>query len=118
MRVDCALLCDAASVREGLLNILGGGITRVTYRPRTRAKTAARGYTARHNATSKTLRAQAVGTPCCLCGEVMLPGQPLALDHTPDRTGYRGVAHATCNARDGAIRGNKMRARRRVLRVW
>lgn len=29
MRVDCALLCDAATVREGLLHVLGGGITRV-----------------------------------------------------------------------------------------
>jgi hypothetical protein len=28
MRIDCALLCDAASVREGLLHILGGGIAR------------------------------------------------------------------------------------------
>ncbi len=28
MRVDCALLCDAATVREGLLHILGGGVTR------------------------------------------------------------------------------------------
>jgi hypothetical protein len=28
MRIDCALLCDAATVREGLLHILGGGITR------------------------------------------------------------------------------------------
>lgn len=28
MRVDCALLCDAVTIREGLLHILGGGITR------------------------------------------------------------------------------------------
>jgi hypothetical protein len=27
MRIDTCLLCDAATVREGLLNILGGGIT-------------------------------------------------------------------------------------------
>lgn len=32
MRVDCALLCDAVTVREGLLHILGGGVTRL-YRP-------------------------------------------------------------------------------------
>lgn len=30
MRVDCALLCDAATVREGLLHILGGGVTRLS----------------------------------------------------------------------------------------
>lgn len=30
MRIDCALLCDAATVREGLLHVLGGGVTRLT----------------------------------------------------------------------------------------
>lgn len=29
MRVDTALLCDAATVRDGLLHILGGGISQV-----------------------------------------------------------------------------------------
>jgi hypothetical protein len=29
LRVDTALLCDWATVREGLLHILGGGITRI-----------------------------------------------------------------------------------------
>ncbi len=29
MKVDVAMLCDAVTVREGLLNILGGGITRL-----------------------------------------------------------------------------------------
>lgn len=29
MRVDCALLCDAVTTREGLLHILGGGVTRL-----------------------------------------------------------------------------------------
>jgi hypothetical protein len=29
VQISCALLCDAASVREGLLHVLGGGITRV-----------------------------------------------------------------------------------------
>lgn len=28
MQIDCALLCDAATVREGLLHVLGGGVTR------------------------------------------------------------------------------------------
>jgi hypothetical protein len=30
VRVDVALLCDAANVRDGLLYILGGGISRIT----------------------------------------------------------------------------------------
>ena len=29
MRIDTALLCDAVTVREGLLHILGGGINRI-----------------------------------------------------------------------------------------
>lgn len=29
MRVDSAMLCDAVSIRDGLLHILGGGITRI-----------------------------------------------------------------------------------------
>jgi hypothetical protein len=28
VRIDTALLCDAATVREGLLHVLGGGVTR------------------------------------------------------------------------------------------
>lgn len=32
MRIDTALLCDAATVREGLLHVLGGGVTRI-HRP-------------------------------------------------------------------------------------
>jgi hypothetical protein len=30
MRVNCALLCDAVTIREGLLHILGGGVTSVS----------------------------------------------------------------------------------------
>jgi hypothetical protein len=29
MRLDCVLLCDAVTVRDGLLHILGGGVGRV-----------------------------------------------------------------------------------------
>jgi hypothetical protein len=29
VRIDCALLCDATTVREGLLHVLGGGVTRI-----------------------------------------------------------------------------------------
>lgn len=29
MRVTVAMLCDAATVREGLLHVLGGGVTRI-----------------------------------------------------------------------------------------
>lgn len=29
MRIECALLCDAATVREELLHVLGGGVSRL-----------------------------------------------------------------------------------------
>lgn len=29
MRVDCALICDYVTVREGLLHVLGGGVSRI-----------------------------------------------------------------------------------------
>jgi hypothetical protein len=44
----------------------------------------------------------------------MLEGQKLHLDHTEDRTGYRGFAHASCNVLDGARRGGEA-FRRAVL---
>jgi hypothetical protein len=31
MRIECAVLCDAASVREGLLHVLGAGISNTTF---------------------------------------------------------------------------------------
>ncbi len=30
MKLDVALLCDAATVREGLLHVLGGGVTKLS----------------------------------------------------------------------------------------
>lgn len=40
----------------------------------------------------------------------MAEGQKLHLDHEDDGAGYRGWAHASCNTRAGAVRGNKLRA--------
>jgi hypothetical protein len=51
---------------------------------------------------------------CCIGGEPIYPGQALHLDHTPDRTGYRGLACARHNRSDGAKRG---RARQNVIRM-
>lgn len=47
---------------------------------------------------------------CCLCGDPITPGSKWHLDHTIDRTAYRGAAHAHCNTSDGATRGNAQRA--------
>jgi hypothetical protein len=38
---------------------------------------------------------------CVRCGGVILPGMLVDLDHTDDRTGYLGLAHRSCNRRDG-----------------
>ncbi len=71
---------------------------------RARGTTAERGYGAKHRKTRAASLPDAIGKPCHFCGELMLAGQPLALDHTEDRTGYRGIVHLTCNAADGGRR--------------
>lgn len=74
-----------------------------------RGTSAARGYGAKHRRLSERERSSAIGQTCVMCGDLMRADQQLALDHTPDRTGYRGVVHLSCNARDGAQRGNAAR---------
>jgi hypothetical protein len=54
---------------------------------------------------------QAVGKPCAPCQLSMLEGQPVQLDHADDGSGcYIGYSHRSCNARAGAINGNRARA--------
>jgi hypothetical protein len=70
-------------------------------------------YGAQHQAIRAALLPHANGVPCCLCGRPMFPSwQALDLDHAPDGSGYRGMAHRACNRRDGAIRGNAARRER------
>lgn len=83
---------------------------------RARGTTTQRGYGAAHQATKAALLPDAYGTPCTYCGERMWPHQNLVLDHTADRSGYRGIVHADyrdCpaggNASEGASRGNTYR---------
>lgn len=66
-----------------------------------------RGYDHTHRKTRTALdtTVQAGTTPCVICGLLIQPEEPWHLDHTPDRDGYRGAAHASCNTRDGGQRG-------------
>lgn len=73
------------------------------------ASTTERGYGYQHQQIRKAELMRAYGLPCHLCGEIMRPGQKLHLDHTPDRTRYRGMAHASCNRKDGSRRGAERR---------
>jgi hypothetical protein len=76
-----------------------------------------RGYGKEHRAIRAAaiaeLERNGVGI-CCIGGEPIYPGQALHLDHTPDRTGYRGLACARHNRSDGARRG---RARQNVIQL-
>lgn len=77
---------------------------------RSRPPTDQRGYGAAHVKARAAYMAQlerdGVGV-CCIGGEPIYPsmGRNLHLDHTPDRTGYRGLACARHNRSDGAKRG-------------
>lgn len=76
-------------------------------------------YDATHRATRAAWqrRIDAGEAPICsLCPRPILPGQAWHLDHLPGTSTYRGPAHASCNTRDGAIRGNKARARQQPAR--
>lgn len=86
-------------------------------RDKARGSREERGYGAEHKATRAALLPDAYGTPCIYCGNRMWPHENLVLDHTEDRTGYRGIVHADyrdCpaggNAAEGAARGNRNRS--------
>jgi len=69
--------------------------------------TNARGYGKAHRDLRERIGQRQVdrgNARCVLCGERILPGSDWHLDHTPDRAGYRGPAHASCNSADGGRR--------------
>jgi hypothetical protein len=88
---------------------------------RPKQSSTARGYGAAHQRERKrwAIIVNRGEATCCLCGKPITPGTKWHLDHTPDRTAYRGVACATCNIRDGAKRGNaKSRGLNTQPRRW
>lgn len=62
-----------------------------------------------HQKLRQQMLPYAYGTPCHFCGKPMLPGQTLDLDHTDDRTSYRGMSHSHCNRADGARKTNAIK---------
>jgi hypothetical protein len=69
-----------------------------------RDNTTDRGYGHQHQqARQAALQALRDGTPCIHCGQPMYRSQNLDLDHTADRTAYRGLAHRRCNRRVGSL---------------
>lgn len=62
-------------------------------------------YGGQHQAIRAANLPYAYGKPCTRCGQPMLPGQDLDLDHFDDRGGYRGFAHARCNRSAGGKLG-------------
>ena len=76
---------------------------------RLRGKTSERGLTGAHRAMRRRLLPLAYGTPCPLCGELMVEGQALDLDHIVPRAfggraedGQVQIAHARCNRANGS----------------
>ena len=67
-----------------------------------------RGYGVEHKKLRRQLAAkvQAGGIRCGICGKPIPPGSVWHLDHTEDRTDYRGPAHASCNTADGGRRAH------------
>jgi hypothetical protein len=80
-------------------------------RPVPTAKAAARGYGGDHKKLRKALLPQAYGIPCYRCGQLMLEGQALHLDHTDDRAGYGGFSHADCNVKAAARKGRRLQGK-------
>lgn len=74
--------------------------------------TTARGYGSDHKRLRAAGLASAYGTACARCGQVMVEGQDLDLDHTDARDGYRGFSHRRCNRAAGARKGNANRRRK------
>lgn len=82
-----------------------------------------RGYGYAYQKLRKALLPSAYYTPCVRCGQLMLPGQELHLDHDDwDRSRLLGFAHAKCNLSAAGRKGRavqlaaKQRAKRPVHR--
>jgi hypothetical protein len=83
-----------------------------------RLSTNARGYGLVHKHRRRLeeiqlIQAGSLGVPCVRCGQPVFYGMKWHLDHTDDRTGYLGIAHARCN-----VRAANRKRRRGGWREW
>jgi hypothetical protein len=64
----------------------------------------ARDYGWRHQQLREAWKRKvaAGGETCARCGQEILPGEPVDLDHRDDRQGYLGPSHRACNRSHGA----------------
>ena len=67
-----------------------------------------RGYGAEHKRLRRQLEGKVKsGTARCgICGTPIRPDEAWHLDHSADRTTYRGPAHVACNTADGGRRAH------------
>lgn len=89
----------------------------------TTGSTTARGYGYEHQrirrdalAALREREAMGAETLCTRCTRPVHTGQPLDLDHTDDRSGYRGLAHRSCNR--GARRSTPRPSRTAFTGRW
>jgi len=89
--------------------------------PKPKLSTTLRGYGSDHRrgraAALEDLRLYD-GQPCPHCSQPIwwTDREQLDYDHTDDRTGYRGLAHATCNRRAGQAKAMRIRAAQKITR--
>jgi hypothetical protein len=78
-----------------------------------------RGYGSRHKAERRRWEplVQAGVVDCVRCGLLIPPGTRWHLDHEDDGLHYRGPAHAMCNMRAAAKRGNQLMRAKYAPRV-
>jgi len=90
--IDCGRLSDATRCPKHRA-------AKQRARDQRRGSSSARGYNGQHQ------RERAAWVPvvdagmahCARCGGWIQPGEPWALDHTDDRSGYLGPSHKRCN---------------------
>jgi hypothetical protein len=81
-----------------------------------------RGYGNNHDARRRQVKPLVASgnAVCSRCGCPISPRDQWHLDHTDDRQGYIGVAHAYCNLRAGAEKTNATRTAGHLIwsRIW